>query len=290
MRRFLFPVAAILVAVPMFAHDGHGRSVSFDGDDPASTDCSALTVRFDGNRVPVLSEEVAIGNAGSLRVRAERNGGIHVVGTTRYAVTACKAAAAGVDPAQIRVNFNGTEVSGSGPGNEDWVLYFIVQTPRNASLELESTNGPVSVYRFDGTLNASAANGPLSLKESTGTIVATAKNGPISLAGGSGNVKLSATNGPVSVKLDGSAWDGNLEASTQNGPVSLKLPRGYRSGVVLESNGHGPVSCRAEDCYSARQRAVDTDDFQPRKIELGSGPQNVRLSTVNGPISVKDRE
>ena len=225
MRRFLLTVAALLVAVPIFAH-GHGRSVSFDDhDDWASTDCSSMTVRFDDQRVPVISEEVPIGNVSSLRVRAERNGGVRVVGSTRYAVTACKAAAPGFDAAQIRVNVNGQEVSGSGPGNDDWVLYFIVQTPRNASLELESTNGPLSVYHFDGTLNASVVNGPLSVKESSGTIVATAKNGPVSLSGGSGNVKLSATNGPLSVKLDGSAWDGNLEGSTQNGPVSLKLPR-----------------------------------------------------------------
>ncbi len=291
MRRFLLFLVVTLCAFPAFAH-GRGRSVSFDGDDLTSADCSAMNVRFDGQRVPVVSEDVAVGNVRSLRVRTDRNGGIRLIGTSGsgYAVKACKAVGAGVDPAQIRVRLDGSEVSATGPDDEDWVVFLIVQTPRNASVDAESKNGPLSVHQFNGTLTARAVNGPLSVKESSGTIEATTVNGPISLAGGSGNVKLSATNGPLSVKLDGSSWDGSLEGATQNGPVSLKLPRGYRSGVVLESKGHAPVSCRAEDCSAAKQRAADLDELQPRKIELGSGAPAVHLSTVNGPISVKDRE
>ncbi len=291
MRRFLLLTAALLVALPVLAHRG-GRSISFDGHDPLTADCSSMSVRLDGERVPVISEDVPVGNVRSLRVRSDRNGGIRVIGSSGsgYAVKACKAAASGLDPARIRIRFDGNEVSATGPENEDWVVFFIVQTPRNASVDAESKNGPLSVYQFDGTLSARAVNGPLSVKESSGTIDATTVNGPISLAGGSGNVKLSATNGPLSVKLDGSSWSGTLEGATQNGPLSLKLPRGYRSGVVLESTGHGPVSCHAEDCYTARQRASDLDEERPRRIELGSGTPAVRLSTVNGPISVKDRE
>ncbi|HSP14548.1 MAG TPA: hypothetical protein VLV78_07345 [Thermoanaerobaculia bacterium] len=293
MRRSLLFLAATLVALPVFARHGN-RDVSFNDSDFASTDCSAMSVRFDGGRVPVVSEDVAVGNVRSLRVRSDRNGGIRVIGSSGsgYAVKACKAVGSGLEASQIRVAFDGNEVSASGPDNEDWIVYFIVQTPRNASLDLESRNGPVGVYQFNGTMTARAKNGPLSLKESSGTIDASTVNGPISLSGGSGNVKLAATNGPLSVKLDGYAWEGgNLDGTTQNGPVSLKLPRGYRSGVVLEALGHGPVSCHAEDCYTARQRVAESDDDdQPRRIELGSGAPAVHLSTVNGPVSVKDQE
>ncbi len=203
MRRFLLFLVVALCALPAFAHRG-GRSISFDGDDPTSADCSAMTVRFDGERVPVISEDVPIGNVRSLRVRTDRNGGIRVIGTSGggYAVKACKAVGTGLDPAQIRARFDGSEVSATGPENEDWVMFFIVQTPRNASVDAESKNGPLSVFQFNGTLNARAVNGPLLVKQSSGTIEATTVNGPISLAGGSGNVKLSATNGPLSVKLE----------------------------------------------------------------------------------------
>jgi hypothetical protein len=292
-RSLLLFLAFLLVTATALAHGSHSsrrsRSVSIDDDDRIA-DCSAMRVEFDGNRVPVVTEEVAVGNLRSLRVRSDRNGGVRVFGSTasRFSVKACKAVSLNGDAAQIRVALNGDEVSVDGPDNDDWVVYFIVETPRNATLDVSSTNGPIGIVDFNGTLTARAKNGPLSVKDSSGTIDASTVNGPISIDGGSGKVKLTATNGPLSVKLDGSSWDGDLDASTQNGPLSLRLPRGYRSGVVVESLGHGPVSCRAERCTETRVR--DDDDDRLRRIELGSGPTTVRLSTVNGPVSVKDRD
>ena len=297
MRRFLLPALLLVSATTMASGSHHrgNRSISFDDfDNGVTADCSAMRVQFDGDRVPVVTENVAIGNVRSLRVRSDQNGGIRVIGsrTGGYTVTACKAAALSSDVNQVRVTVNGDEVAATGPDSDNWVVYFIVQTPRAATLDLSSTNGPIGVYEFDGTLTARAKNGPLGIKNSSGTIDASTVNGPISIDGGSGNVKLSATNGPLAVKLDGTAWlGGSLDASTQNGPVALKLPRGYLSGVVVESLGHGPVSCHAEGCAAARVRqADDYDDDRPRRIELGSGASSVHLSTVNGPISVKDRD
>ncbi|HEY3056963.1 MAG TPA: hypothetical protein VGK31_13640 [Thermoanaerobaculia bacterium] len=295
MRRPLLFLAAMLVSTAALAHGSHHRgnvSISFDDWDESAVDCSALRIRFDDQRAAVVSEDVPVAGLRSLTVRSEEHGGIRVVGWNgaNYSVKACKAAALG-DVSALRVSLNGNEVTATGPEGDRWIVYFIVRTPRNATLDLRSSNGPIGVQEFNGTLTARAQNGPLSVKDSSGTIDATTVNGPISLSGGSGNVKLTATNGPLSVKLEGTAWEGgNLDASTQNGPVSLKLPKGYRSSVVVESTGHGPVSCRAEDCYSARMRAADLDDDRPRRIELGTGAAAVHLSTVNGPVSVKDRD
>ena len=120
------------------------------------------------------------------------------------------------------------------------------------------------------------------------SITAEAHNGPISFKGGSGVVKLDAQNGPITVKLDGDSWlGGSLDAHSHNGPMSVKVPNDYRSGVVVESDGRGHVSCHAEACRQARRT---WDDETPRRIELGSGPTVVRLSTVNGPVSVKERD
>ena len=299
-RSFLVLAAMALTTASAFAHGSHShnRSVSFDDDDVMSaSDCGAMRVRFNDERAPVITENVPVGNVRALRVRTDQNGGVRVIGNSGggYAVTACKAVSMGTDPNQVRVNVSVDEITASGPDNGDWIVYFIVQTPRNATLDVHSSNGPISVYQFDGTLTARAHNGPLGIKNSSGTIDASTQNGPISIDGGSGNVKLSATNGPLAVKLDGSAWNGSLDAATQNGPLALRLPRGFRSGVVVESNGHGPVSCHAEGCYqSMRSRSTSSNDDDwdntPRRIELGTGTANVHLSTVNGPISIKDRD
>jgi hypothetical protein len=117
----------------------------------------------------------------------------------------------------------------------------------------------------------------------------------VSIKGGSGNMKVQASNGPISVSLDGSSWEGGtLEASTRNGPLSVKVPRSFNSGVLVEAEGRGPVSCRAEACegqYRARHRGGWSDDDEiPRRFEFGRGPQVVKLSTVNGPVTIKDAE
>ena len=67
-----------------------------------------------------------------------------------------------------------------------------------------------------------------------------------------------------------------------NGPVTLRVPSGYQSGVILESDGHGPFSCRARVCSEGRKNW----DEDRKSVEFGSGPTVVRVSTVNGPVSV----
>lgn len=291
-RSLLLFLAVALMATSSFAHGRHGEhSISFDDDDSAAG-CSALSVRFGGERVSVVSEDVPF-HGSQLRVRSENsNGGIRVVGGTGsgYSVSVCKAVAPGVDPGAVRAVLAGNELTATGPENERWVAFFIVRAPRGASLDLHSSNGPISIRDVDGTIDAQAVNGPVSVRDSSGTINASTTNGPVSISGGSGDVRLRATNGPVSVKLSGSAWIGNLEASTQNGPVSLRMPRGFQSGVVVDALGSGPVSCRAEACAGQRFRLEDGRHGRPRRIELGSGPQVVRVSTVNGPVSVKEAE
>jgi DUF4097 and DUF4098 domain-containing protein YvlB len=123
------------------------------------------------------------------------------------------------------------------------------------------------------------------LQNVNATVTANAVNGPISLDGGSGTTKLNATNGPITVKLPRQRVGRHLDAHTENGPLALKIPATIRSGVVVLSEGHAPVSCRAEVCRQARRT---WDDEENPKIELGSGPVVVRLSTVNGPVSVRE--
>lgn len=298
MRRLLIATLA-LTAIPLFSaggshrHDsnGHrGMSINVDDgwtDDGGPTTCDALRVTFDDEPAVRAEEELPVSSLRSLNVKSDQNGGIHVVGSndSRFAVRVCKAAAFAEDLGSIRASLSGNTVTASGPDNSKWVAYFIVQVPRGAKLDLSTHNGPIGLHHVDADVNARAVNGPISIKDTTGTIDADTTNGPISIGGSSGTIKANASNGPISVKLDGGEWRGSLEAHTQNGPLSVKIGRNFRSGVVIESDGHGPVSCRAEACRQAR-RTWDDDDN--RRIELGTGTPNVHMSTVNGPISVKE--
>jgi len=64
--------------------------------------------------------------------------------------------------------------------------------------------------------------------------------------------------------------------------VTVSIPSGYQSGVVVESEGHSPFQCQASVCSEGRK----TWEEDVKRIEFGNGPAVVRVSTVNGPVSV----
>jgi len=205
-------------------------------------------------------------------------------------VTACKAAAAYDDAervlSQITMSVEGGRISTKGPsGEEDWTVYLLIRTPKGATLETETMNGPLSFYEVDGKLTAHANNGPISIRKFSGDAELTAVNGPISLEGSTGNLRVHTENGPITVDLAGNGWNGaGLTADAKNGPVTLRVPHGYQSSFVVESRNYAPVSCKASICDNARK----TWDDDHRRIEYGSGPAMIRLSTVNGPVSVQE--
>jgi hypothetical protein len=52
--------------------------------------------------------------------------------------------------------------------------------------------------------------------------------------------------------------------------------------VLVEASGYSPMSCEAAVCADAQR----TWDNRTRRIQFGGEPVLVRLSTVNGPVSV----
>lgn len=274
-------------------HWRHSMNISGGQHQPAN-DCSDLRIRFDDEDAVVRSETRTLskGEAPVLKVHPHMNGGTQVVGwdNANYSVTACKGVAPGGDTegmlSQIGMTIENGAVSTHGPsGDHDWTVYLLIRAPKSAAIELETMNGPISLYDVDGKLTAHAHNGPISLHNVSGDAEITAQNGPISMEGSSGNIRIKTENGPISVDLNGTSWNGaGLSADAQNGPVTLHVPSGFQSSFVVESTNHAPMSCRASICGSARK----TWDDEHRRIEFGSSPAVVHLSTVNGPVSVED--
>ena len=274
----------------------HHHSVSIsDGHKYPITGCSDLRIRFGDQDAVVRSEERTLtkSEAAVLQVQPHSHGGVQVVGWDKetYSVTACKAAAGSGDAAekilsQITMSIENGRISTSGPGDEeDWTVYLLIRTPKSASIDMETMNGPISLYDVDGKLTARAHNGPISLKNFSGDAEITAVNGPISLEGSSGSVRIHTENGPISVALEGKTWSGTgLSADAKNGPLTLMVPNGYQSSFMVESTNYAPVSCKASICDNARK----TWDDNHRRIEYGSAPAMIRLSTVNGPVSVRE--
>lgn len=273
----------------------HRHSVSINGGHKRPiADCSDLHIRFDDRDATVRSEERTLtkSEAPVLQIHPHTNGGVQVVGWDKdtYSVTACKAAAGSGDEAertlaQVTMSIEKGRISTKGPADDDeWTIYLLIRAPRSAAIEVETMNGPVSFYDVDGKLTAHTHNGPITLKNFSGDAQITAQNGPISLEGGSGNVRVHTENGPISVALKGKTWSGTgLSADAQNGPLTLLVPTGYESSFVVESTNYAPMSCQASICDNAHK----TWDDDHRRIEYGPAPALIHLSTVNGPVSVK---
>jgi len=279
------------VAAQAYASDRHqGLNVSIDGDERV-TSCDQLRVRSD--REIARSEDRLTLPGNAARFKAAQNGGIFVYGSDRkdILVLTCKV---GVSEQQataerilqmIKTSSQGGQLTVQGPEEGDWTAYLIIQAPRDSQLTLRALNGPISVADLAGKVEVQNTNGPLSIKNSPGEISAQITNGPISYSGGGGDVRLRAENGPIDVRLAGTSWAGKgLDAESTNGPLALKIPTDYLSGVLVQTRGYSPFHCSG--CDTARKDFDDTN----KSVQFGTGPTLVRLSTVNGPVSINDND
>jgi hypothetical protein len=274
-------------------HDHRGLNVNIDDDQPV-TSCDQLHVRADGRELARAEDRLTLPQTSStVGMEAAQNGGIYVYGWERqeFGILNCKVALSD-DRAtaerklqEIKMSFDSGQLSVRGPDDGDWTSYLIVHAPRSNTLSLKGMNGPISVSDLTGKLELRNTNGPLSIGNSSGEINADIVNGPISYAGSSGDVHLRAENGPIAVKLGGTSWNGKgLDAESTNGPLSLKMPNNYVSGVLVQTRGYSPFSCSG--CEGARK---DFDDNN-KSVQFGTGSPVVRLSTVNGPVSINEND
>ena len=271
----------------------HGHTMSNRGGSDA-TKCEDMNVNFDDRETYKAEESFTI-PAGQLDVTAAHNGGVSLLrgDSNQYEVKVCKFAAGDNEGegkqllSQIQAEKGTNKLSVRGPsGDRDWVASMIIRVPAGSSMNVQAHNGPLSARDVNGTFNLVTVNGPVSVKNVSGKVTAKATNGPISFVGDGGDLDLNTQNGPISIELKAQAWNGGkLDARAQNGPVSLRLPKGYQSGVVLTSKGYSPMSCSADVCSEARK----TWDDDEKRIEFGSSSPVIRISTVNGPVSVGSR-
>jgi len=283
-----------LISGPAGAQDRRhrGTTISTNGE-KVITSCEQLKMRVgDGGETArsQLVQTVSRSLVSMLQVRAPRNGGIQVQSWNRdeYSVSVCLAA--GGDNAseaqalltQVTLSIGDGKVVVEGPNPQEWIGFILIQAPNGGALDLESNNGPINVSDFSGTVKAHNINGPITFQDVSGQVQAEVQNGPITVNGSSGDFRLSAQNGPLNIELTGNQWSGGeLEGKTQNGPVTLTVPESYASSVLVNASRHSPVECKAVQC----KQAARTGD-RPTEIQFGGSTPVIRLSTVNGPVTI----
>ena len=263
-----------------------------------AADCSRINQMFGDYEVARAEQHTSVPVGATLELRPDMNGGVKIErgSGSAYQITACIAAGGrtaaeaqtAVDAVRLVTEGNRVRVVGGPDAStrvRSWSVQLVVLAPDGASIQAETTNGPIGVAGANGTFTLRASNGPISLSEVTGEVKARASNGPISVRGSRGEFDVETANGPISVDLGGSRWDGHLTARASNGPLTVTVPAGFQSGVEISSSYQSPWSCRAAACSQGNR---DWDE-RSRSLRLGSDPVVVKLSTVHGPVTVRER-
>ena len=274
------------------------QSISYGGGDPLSDDCSEH-MRVSGHHYDsvVRGEESRSLPNQPLSFSADHNGGIHISSWDKadFSVKLCKEVASDSDEqgrkllADIKLVVNGSSVSVNSPERHgDYTIgtLLLIKAPRDAQVSMSVLNGGISVRHFDGTVEAKAVNGGISLKESRGKLTVRADNGGISIQDCGGDVTAHVQNGGLSINLP-ERWDGKgLDAHTQNGGLVIGIPRNFSSGLEITTSNHTPIVCKGDACENGQR----TWDDEHRIFRVGSGDPQIRASTVNGGVVIKNSE
>jgi hypothetical protein len=263
-----------------------------------AADCSRINQTFGDAEVARAEQYTSVPLGAPLELRPDMNGGVKIErgSGSAYRITACIAAGgrttaeaqAAVDAVRLVTEGNRVRLTGAPDSSSrvrSWSVQLIVLAPDGASVEAETMNGPIGVTGANGSFSLRASNGPISLNEVGGDVKAHASNGPISVHGSRGEFDLETANGPISVDLGGSRWDGHLTARAANGPLTLTVPSDFQSGLEVSSSYQSPWNCRASVCGQGNR---DSDE-RSRSLRIGSDPVVVRLSTVHGPVTIRER-
>src|SRR6185369_9521463 len=143
MKRFLIGLAIAVATLPLAAHShaGHDHSdvsISIDSEDGNITECNQIKVTFAGEPAVRAEENIPAANLQRLRVNAKERGGVRVAGWDQsgWSIKACKAAANASALSDVHVSLRGDELTATNDGDESMV-YFLIQAPKNAVLDVE---------------------------------------------------------------------------------------------------------------------------------------------------------
>jgi DUF4097 and DUF4098 domain-containing protein YvlB len=154
-----------------------------------------------------------------------------------------------------------------------------VHMPKNADLQLDTSNGAVDVSSLNGTVSIHTSNGGIKAEDLSGTIDIGSTNGGIILDGLKGTIKVGTTNGGVKA----TRLDGKCELSTTNGGVHVA----GRFEALDISSGNGTVVAEAESgsrvssAWNIRTTNAGIDLALPPDLKA-----NVDASTTNGSVTV----
>ena len=230
--------------------------------------------------------EETIPNSNTIYLDARGNGGVAVRGWDR-SETRVRARITVYDDSReaaerlakdIQITTTGGRIRADGPDrgrdrrrrrdwDDDrwWNVAYELQVPRKADLSVDATNGGINIGDVRGRIDAHTVNGGIQLNDV------------------GGDIRGETVNGGLHVELAGEKYDGpGLDLKTVNGGVTLRVP----------SNFSGELDARTANGGIAVDFPITVSGLINRRqltATLGSGGPRLRLSAVNGGITIARR-
>jgi DUF4097 and DUF4098 domain-containing protein YvlB len=155
--------------------------------------------------------------------------------------------------------------------------------PAATRLELDTSNGPISVSDVSGGVDARTSNGPVTLAGISGAVAIETSNGPVTV-GATDPVTLDVHTSNGGITFDGPLQAGDTVLETSNGPVELRLPPGAAL-TIDATTSNNKVSSEFDTDAAATESEFRGTLGAP---EQAAGT-SVTVRTSNGPIALKKR-
>ena len=175
--------------------------------------------------------------------------------------------------------------------------YIRVSLPRNANLDVQTTNGRVVLRRIEGVGTARTSNGRIEAEEVSGNFEMRTSNSRINGRRLEGDFRLETSNGRIEA-LDGR---GTFDAETSNGRIRFRgeiLPR--KESRLVTSNGSIDATLGGEASLRVSARTSNGSIVCDREVEIrgerkkrhlegviGDGEGALTLRTSNGSITIE---
>ncbi|HEX2643048.1 MAG TPA: DUF4097 family beta strand repeat-containing protein [Thermoanaerobaculia bacterium] len=175
----------------------------------------------------------------------------------------------------------------NGNGLFDWMsgngtsinVNYTIRVPRQARLDLETTNGGLNVKGTRGAAALESTNGQVAVQDVEGNLKLETTNGGIHAVDIAGAVEASTTNGGIEVSLRDLPDNSKLDFSTTNGGVTVRLPRDVRLTLDAETT-NGRISNDFElDSKRSGKHHLSGD--------INGGGGLLKVSTTNGSVTIE---
>jgi len=158
----------------------------------------------------------------------------------------------------------------------------ITITGLSGHAELNSSNGPITVDRHDGSIFAETSNGTVKAEHVSGDIEMYSSNGSVIITDAFGPIRAETSNGNIYV----STTDGNtgpIRIRTSNGRIDLDLGDGFE-GRIKAQNSNGKITVVGLD----NARLIESSRHAV-ELHIGDSNEVSAARTSNGSVRIRGR-